>query len=112
MNKEIAIHTNATKKMEYKFKDFDSSKWKFYEVYYELKKLLKLFKSTSTSSVITSRNENENSLSTRESSRGGKRGRNMAILANIGNEKERWKRVREEERDGRFEGMVANMADI
>lgn len=39
LNMPIAIYTKATKLMEYKFKDVDLSKWKFYESYYRLKKL-------------------------------------------------------------------------
>ena len=98
--------------MEYKFKGYDSSKWKFYEEYYELKKLPKFFKSTSTSSVITPSSESENSLSTYKSSRGGERGRNAAVLEKIGEEKEIRKHAREEKGDRIFEGMVTNMAEI
>ena len=112
LNMAIAIHTKATKKMEYKFKDFDSSKWKLYESYIELKKLPKFFKSPSTSSVITQDIESESSVSTHESSRGGGRGRNAAVLAKNGEQKESRKRAREEERDKKFEGMVSNMAEI
>ena len=108
----IAVHTKATKKMVYKFKDYDFSKWMFYESYTELKKLPNFFKSPSTSSVITLASESENSVSTHKSSRGGGRGRNAAVLAKIGEQKESCKRAREEERDKKFGGLVSNMAEI
>lgn len=61
----------------------------------ELKNLPKIFKYPLTLSTITLASESENSVSTHKSARGGGRGRNGAVFAKIGEQKESGKHTRE-----------------
>ena len=109
---EITIHTRKTKKMEYKYKDFDPSTWKFYESYHELKKLPNFVKSYSGSTSSDSTIGNKNSLSTHNISRDGGREKKASALDEIIKEKESRKRTREDERDTKFDGLVSSMTKI
>ena len=112
MNMEITIHTRKTKKMEYKYKDFDPSTWKFYESYHELKKLPNFVKSYSGSTSSDSTIGNKNSLSTHNISRDGGREKKASALDEIIKEKESRKRTREDEKDTKFDSLVSSMTEI
>ena len=111
----IVIYCGMTDKMNYKFKNFDPNKWKFYEGYLHLRKIPK-FDSSSISSLSSANssatNSDNNTQVESQSSRGSGQGQKKAKLAKVKQAVGNWKCAREEERDAQLKGMLSEMEDI
>ena len=132
INMAVAIHLRRTKKMEYQFKDFNSTEWRFYSAWKELHKLPKFSFSAGNAyeepedpsadeevpgTVFTADGSGESSVSTstslrHEKARGGGKGRGNAIKQRIKEEEQRRKRERDSDRDKKFNSLVEAVNDI
>ena len=98
----VVIHCKETKKMDYRYRTYDPNEWKLYQAYLHLKKLPK-FNLSYTPDVpeddVSSNLTSKTSGKKRAESRGGGKGKKVAIIVKLKEVKADRKRSRDDEKE-------------